>query len=241
MIKKLFIAPILLVIAAGFATPHVSAQVRPRMNRILKEQRLESAGDPQVGQRRFPPGGVNRPPLNMPQGNRQPGANQARKQRLQQMLMQRLDLRPEQRLRMQEIRRSHDDEVISTGRRLRQAHTALDRAIMSENYNEEAVRRAVESYSGEFHIGIAASGGLSHFLVDEEFDRAILKALADKDAAFLQNLPRNKLNAGSREMQQQKREMQQERMGPAEPLNPTARPPLEDDELDLLNLLVSEN
>ena len=81
MIKKLFIAPILLVIAAGFAAPQVSAQVRPRMNRIGKAQRLESAGDPQVGQRRFPPGGVNRPPLNMPQGNRQPGANQARFER----------------------------------------------------------------------------------------------------------------------------------------------------------------
>ena len=42
--------------------------------------------------------------------------------------------------------------------------------------------------------------GLSHFLVDEDFDRAILKACADKDAAFLQSLPRNKLNAGSSEI-----------------------------------------
>ena len=45
-----------------------------------------------------------------------------------------------------------------------------------------------------------ASGGLSHFLVDEDFDRAILKALADKDAAFLRTLPRNKLHAGSSEI-----------------------------------------
>ena len=45
-----------------------------------------------------------------------------------------------------------------------------------------------------------ASGGLSHFLVDEDFDRAILKACADKDAKFLQTLPRNKLNAGSSEI-----------------------------------------
>ena len=43
----------------------------------------------------------------------------------------------------------------------------------------------------------SSSGGLSHFLVDEDFDRAILKACADKDATFLQNLPRNKLNASS--------------------------------------------
>ncbi len=41
---------------------------------------------------------------------------------------------------------------------------------------------------------------MSHFLVDEDFDRAILRACADKDAAFLRSLPRNKLNAGSSEI-----------------------------------------
>jgi hypothetical protein len=64
----------------------------------------------------------------------------------------------------------------------------------------QAIRKAVETYPGDARIGIIASGGLSHFLVDEEFDRAILKACADKDAAFLQNLPRNKLHSGSSEI-----------------------------------------
>jgi hypothetical protein len=64
----------------------------------------------------------------------------------------------------------------------------------------EAIRKAVETYSDDARIGIIASGGLSHFLVDEDFDRAILKACADKDAAFLQNLPRNKLHSGSSEI-----------------------------------------
>ncbi len=64
----------------------------------------------------------------------------------------------------------------------------------------KAIRKAVESYAGDARVGIIASGGLSHFLVDEDFDRAILKACADKDATFLQNLPRNKLNAGSSEI-----------------------------------------
>ncbi len=64
----------------------------------------------------------------------------------------------------------------------------------------QAIRRAVESFPGEARVGIIASGGLSHFLVDEEFDRAILKACVDKDADFLRNLPRNKLNAGSSEI-----------------------------------------
>ena len=49
----------------------------------------------------------------------------------------------------------------------------------------QSVRKAVESFAGDARVGVLASGGLSHFLVDEDFDRAILKALADKDAAFL--------------------------------------------------------
>ena len=64
----------------------------------------------------------------------------------------------------------------------------------------QAVRRAVERFSADARIGIAASGGLSHFLVDEELDRAILKACADKNAAFLRNLPASKLQAGSSEI-----------------------------------------
>jgi len=64
----------------------------------------------------------------------------------------------------------------------------------------QAVRRAVEAFAGDIKVGVLASGGLSHFLVDEDFDRAILKACAGKDANFLRNLPRNKLNAGSSEI-----------------------------------------
>jgi hypothetical protein len=64
----------------------------------------------------------------------------------------------------------------------------------------QALRRAVESFPGDARVGVMASGGLSHFLVDEELDRSILKALADKDAAYLKSLPWNKLHAGSSEI-----------------------------------------
>jgi Catalytic LigB subunit of aromatic ring-opening dioxygenase len=64
----------------------------------------------------------------------------------------------------------------------------------------QALRQAIEGFPGDERIGILASGGLSHFLVDEDFDRAILKACADKNAKFLQSLPRNKLHAGSSEI-----------------------------------------
>ena len=64
----------------------------------------------------------------------------------------------------------------------------------------QAVRKAVEAFPGNDRVGIAASGGLSHFYVDEDFDRSILKALGNKDADFLKKLPRNKLQAGSSEI-----------------------------------------
>jgi len=95
-----------------------------------------------IGQR-----GVNRPPLGDPQAGRDRPLkpNQVKRQQLQQRVMQAIGLTPAQRMRIQDIRRSHDDDVISAGRRIRQARQSLDRAIMSENYSEAEVRRATEA------------------------------------------------------------------------------------------------
>jgi hypothetical protein len=64
----------------------------------------------------------------------------------------------------------------------------------------QAIRRAVEEYPGRARIGVAASGGLSHFTIDETLDRAVIAALRDKDGARLAALPREKLEAGSSEI-----------------------------------------
>ena len=95
-----------------------------------------------IGQR-----GVNRPPLGDPQTGRDRPLkpNQVKRQQLQQRVMQAIGLTPAQRMRIQDIRRSHDDDVISAGRRIRQARQALDRAIMNENYSEADVRRTTEA------------------------------------------------------------------------------------------------
>ncbi len=49
-------------------------------------------------------------------------------------------------------------------------------------------------------VGIIGSGGLSHFVVDEELDRGLLDMLKGKDAAGIASLPREKLNSGSSEI-----------------------------------------
>jgi 3-O-methylgallate 3,4-dioxygenase len=64
----------------------------------------------------------------------------------------------------------------------------------------EALRRTVEAFPGDARIGVMASGGLSHFVVDEVFDRALIEALRRKDMVFFRNAPLTKLMSGSSEM-----------------------------------------
>ena len=57
-----------------------------------------------------------------------------------------------------------------------------------------ALRRKIESWPGDLRVGLVASGGLSHQIVDEEFDRAVIKALVGGDEAAMRSLSRAKLN-----------------------------------------------
>jgi hypothetical protein len=63
----------------------------------------------------------------------------------------------------------------------------------------QAIARAVKEWDQPARVAIAASGGLSHFVVDEEFDRCLLKALQDKDAETLKALPRERLFSATSE------------------------------------------
>jgi Spy/CpxP family protein refolding chaperone len=73
-----------------------------------------------------------------------PNPIQARRQEIRRRVMQAIRITDYQRTRMQDIRRGHDDELINAGRRLRQARTALDRAIMSPSFDQGAIQRATE-------------------------------------------------------------------------------------------------
>jgi 3-O-methylgallate 3,4-dioxygenase len=64
----------------------------------------------------------------------------------------------------------------------------------------QAIRAAIESYPKDLRIGVVASGGLSHFTVDEKLDGAVIRALREKDANALRELPREQLNSGSSEI-----------------------------------------
>jgi 3-O-methylgallate 3,4-dioxygenase len=63
----------------------------------------------------------------------------------------------------------------------------------------QAIRQAVRS-GPSGRVGILASGGLSHFTVDEELDRGVLDACARNDGEALCAIPPEKLNSGSSEI-----------------------------------------
>ena len=63
-----------------------------------------------------------------------------------------------------------------------------------------AIAALVETFPGDLRVGLLASGGLSHFLVNEELDRRVTAALAEDDAAALTALPAALLQSGSSEI-----------------------------------------
>lgn len=64
----------------------------------------------------------------------------------------------------------------------------------------KALGRAIREWEDPRRVAIVASGGLSHFAVDEALDRGVLEALAARDADALRSLPERKLQSGSSEI-----------------------------------------
>lgn len=64
----------------------------------------------------------------------------------------------------------------------------------------QGLRAAIENFAENLRVGIIASGGLSHFTVDEELDRAVLSHCRNSDGKSLAAIPVEKLNSGSSEI-----------------------------------------
>jgi Spy/CpxP family protein refolding chaperone len=222
--KKILVAPSLLAIALSIASIEASAQIRP--NRGIRGTNGPAQIDAQIRRNKGVLGGqrgVNRPPFGIPPAgrNRPVNPNQIRKQQMQQRLMQAIGLTPDQRSRMQEIRRSHDDDVIAAGRRLRQARQAVDRAIMSEPYSEPEVRRAIDSL---------AAAQAEKVRIDATV-RAQVRGVLTPDQVRLFHQLQRQMNREMKEQQQKDQEREQGRQGMRN--NP------EPQEIDLAELLLA--
>ena len=58
---------------------------------------------------------------------------------------------------------------------------------------------AIKAWDEPARVAVIASGGLSHFVVDEELDRTLLGALERKDGQTLQTLPKERLFSATSE------------------------------------------
>jgi OH-DDVA oxygenase len=63
-----------------------------------------------------------------------------------------------------------------------------------------ALHRAIKSFQGYGRVAIMASGGLTHFVIDEELDQTILKAMEKGDEATLAGIPENIFKVGTAEI-----------------------------------------
>jgi Catalytic LigB subunit of aromatic ring-opening dioxygenase len=63
-----------------------------------------------------------------------------------------------------------------------------------------ALAEAIAAFPQELRVGVLASGGLSHFVVDEALDHAIIDAIRSKDSAWFGALDPLRLQAGSSEI-----------------------------------------
>lgn len=64
----------------------------------------------------------------------------------------------------------------------------------------QQIRAAIECWPSDARVGVIASGGLSHFTVDEDLDQRVIQALRERDAEALCALPRELLNSGNSEI-----------------------------------------
>lgn len=63
-----------------------------------------------------------------------------------------------------------------------------------------ALKELIAGFPGELRVGVLASGGLSHFVIDEDLDRGVIEALHRKDTGYLAAIDPLRLKAGSSEI-----------------------------------------
>ncbi|HKV40005.1 MAG TPA: periplasmic heavy metal sensor [Blastocatellia bacterium] len=143
-------------------------------------------------------------------------------QQMRQRIARDIGVTPEQDQRFRMINQTHDDEIVATGRRVRQANQALDRAMMSEQYNESEVEKRIDEF---------ADARREQARLNARLRFEVRKVLTPEQIRKFNEIQRER-----RRQQQQQRllEMEQQQQGSQD-----QQPPGQAENLDLINLLVS--
>jgi 3-O-methylgallate 3,4-dioxygenase len=64
----------------------------------------------------------------------------------------------------------------------------------------KALRRAIDDWDSDKRVALIASGGLSHFVIEEDLDDQILDAVKTRDESKLTSLPDVRFNSGTSEI-----------------------------------------
>jgi OH-DDVA oxygenase/3-O-methylgallate 3,4-dioxygenase len=64
----------------------------------------------------------------------------------------------------------------------------------------QIVRKAIDSWESDKRVAVFASGGMSHFVIDEKFDRAFVAAMKKQDKDYLTSIPLKELQSGTSEL-----------------------------------------
>jgi hypothetical protein len=64
----------------------------------------------------------------------------------------------------------------------------------------QSLSRAIRSWTHDLRVAVIASGGMTHFVIDEEFDRQILDAMLTGDKEALTAAPESMFQSGTSEL-----------------------------------------
>jgi OH-DDVA oxygenase/3-O-methylgallate 3,4-dioxygenase len=62
------------------------------------------------------------------------------------------------------------------------------------------VYRVLAEWKKDVRVAVFGSGGMSHFVINEEFDDALIKAIQSRDAAHLKAIPPGYMKDGTSEL-----------------------------------------
>jgi OH-DDVA oxygenase/3-O-methylgallate 3,4-dioxygenase len=64
----------------------------------------------------------------------------------------------------------------------------------------QLVHRVVAAWDRDLRVAIVGSGGMTHFVINEDFDHALIKAIQERDEGFLKSIDPNYMKDGTSEL-----------------------------------------
>ncbi len=64
----------------------------------------------------------------------------------------------------------------------------------------QLVHRVLREWNRDVRVAVVGSGGMTHFVIDESFDQALIQAIQQRNEEFLKRIPANRMKDGTSEL-----------------------------------------